>query len=177
MNVIILLLSLLTPYLDKPVQQEPLSAAALTRPASAMLAFQHTQTLTPYLSHFESMADVQLFTTEEELLEQKGLPLSIKNDPWQGCLEYQYEDMSAGICEGKVIYVHVTPYQAQLHGLSINGIELDPKQGNLQDLLGPPDFKAEDWDVYIRGDLALKIYRDQITGEWLGIDLFDGSSS
>ncbi|KGE20970.1 hypothetical protein [Paenibacillus wynnii] len=177
MNVLILLLSLLTPYLEKPAQQEPLSAAAFSRPVSAVFAFQHTQAVTTYINRFESLSDVELFTTEEELIDQKGLPLNIQKDPWQGCLEYQYEELSAGICEGIVLYVHVTPHQAQEHGLSVNGIELDPEKGYIQDLLGAPDFKAEDGDVYIRGSNALKIYRDQVSGKWLGIDLFDGNSS
>ncbi|MDQ0196157.1 hypothetical protein [Paenibacillus wynnii] len=176
MNVLILLLSLLTPYFEKPAQQEPLSAA-YSRPASAVFALQHTQAVTSYINRFESLSDVELFATEEELLEQRGLPLDIKKDPWQGCLEYQYEELSAGICEGIVLYVHVTPYQAREHVLSVNGIELDPEKGDIQDLLGAPDFKAEDGDVYIRGSNALKIYRDQVSGEWLGIDLFDGNSS
>jgi len=160
MNVLILLLSLFSPYLDKPSLQEPLSTAAFSRPTSAILAFQHTQTAASYIDHFESLSDVPLFATEQNLLNQKGLPLNIKEDPWQGCLEYQYEDMSAGICEGIVDYVHVTPHQARVYGLSVNGIELDPEKGNIQDFLGAPDFKAEDGDVYIRGSHALKIYRD-----------------
>ena len=176
MNVLILLLSLLTPYLDKPAQQEPLSTA-FTPPASAVLAFQHSQMPAPSINRFEALADVSLYATEDELLEQKGMPLEVKPDPWQGCQEYQYEDLSAGVCEGIVLYVHVTPYQARHHGLSINGIELNPEQGNLQNLLGSPDFQAEDGDVYIRGNTAVKVYKDQVSGEWLGIDLFDGNSS
>ena len=176
MNVLILLLSLLTPYFDKPAPQVTPSAA-FTRPASAVLAFEHSRTAAPQIDRFESLGNVPLYASEEELLEQKGIPLDIKEDPWQGCLEYQYEDLSAGVCEGTVLYVHVTPYQARQHGLSVNGIEWVPEKGNLQSLLGAPDFQAEDGDVYIRGNAAIKVYKDQDSGEWLGIDLFDGSSS
>ncbi|UQZ33536.1 hypothetical protein C2I18_08265 [Paenibacillus sp. PK3_47] len=114
---------------------------------------------------------------EEELVRVKGEPLSVASDPWQECLEYVYADMSAGICSGAVLYVHVTPEQAGQFGLQLNGREIDPAQDKIRELLGSPDFVAEDGDVYLRGSDALKIYRNAGTGEWAGIDLFDGNSS
>lgn len=177
MNTLILLLGLLSPYFNAPVQQEAFPVAVFSRPAVVQLAFLHAPAATPYISHFDSLAGVRLFSTEQELLDQKGAPLDIVMDPWQGCLEYQYEEMSAGICDGAVLYVHVSPDQARKYGLSINGVELDPAQNNLPEVLGAPDFKAEDGDVYMRGNIALKIYRDTLTGEWQGIDLFDGNLS
>lgn len=59
----------------------------------------------------------------------------------------------------------------------MNEEKLDPARNNFQELLGTPDFVAEDGDVYLRGSAALKIYRNPQTGEWEGIDLFDGNSS
>ncbi|MNO06347.1 hypothetical protein D3C81_2280880 [compost metagenome] len=49
--------------------------------------------------------------------------------------------------------------------------------GNVGELLGTPDYVAEDGDVYIRGSAALKIYRNANSGEWDGIDLFDANAS
>ncbi|WP_410512366.1 hypothetical protein PaeBR_20525 [Paenibacillus sp. BR2-3] len=177
MNIFILLLSLLSPYYSAPAQQESISIDSFSRPASARLAFQNTPVATPYISRFDSLAGVRLFATEDELLQKKGTPLQIVEDPWQGCLEYQYENMSAGVLGSEVLYVHVSPSQAQRYGLFLNEVELDPAKNNLQELLGAPDFKAEDGDVYMRGNTALKIYRDTDTGKWLGIDLFDENSS
>jgi len=176
MNIFILLISLLTSY-SAPAQQDVSSVDALSRPAPARLAFQYSQVATSYISSFDTLAGVRLFSPEEELLEKQGMPVRITQDPWQNCLEYQYNHMSAGICGGYVLYVHVSPAQAQQYGISLNGVRLDPVNNNLEELLGVPDFQAEDGDVYMRGDIALKVYRDTDTGEWLGIDLFDGNSS
>lgn len=176
MNFIILLVSLLSTYVDTPLQQEPFSAV-LSRPASAELTFEQTPNSSPYISRFETLSGTRLFTTEMELLAAKGDPIDIVSDPWQGCMEYQYEDMSAGVCNGAVIYVHVNPTQARMNGLYLNGVEIDPVKNNLREILGSPDFRAEDGDVYMRGSTALKIYRDTESGEWLGVDLFDEYSS
>lgn len=176
MNIIILLLSLLSPYVSPSPPNEMLSAAIPSTPP-VMQAFEHVADYTPYISSFDSMEGVSLYMTESELLLTKGSPLRIVADPWQGCLEYQYEDMSAGLCQGEVLYIHVTPAQAEQYGLELNGMEIDPANHKLRELLGAADFAAEDGDVYLRGNAALKIYRNASTGEWDGIDLFDKNSS
>ncbi|WP_379131339.1 hypothetical protein [Paenibacillus sp. sgz500958] len=178
MNTILLLLGLLTPYLHSSAVDNPFSAAAaFSRPTAIQLAFQHIPPPAEYINDFNDLGGIPLFVSEEEVLKIKGVPQDITKDPFQDCLEYQYKDITAGICDGIVIYVHITPEQAQHYGLFLNGVELDPTKNNLRGLLGSPDFKAEDGDVYMRGNVALKIYRDTITGEWQGIDLFDGNSS
>ncbi len=180
MNIIILLLSLLSPYFNAPAtQSEPIPDVSFTLQPSIDLAFQHdlSSNLNAYISSFDSLAGVPLYATKEELIQAKGKPLNIVNELWEDCLEYQYADMSAGVSNGVVIYVHVTPFQAQQYGLQLSGVEIDPGKGKLSELLGTPDFIAEDGDVYMRGSTALKIYRNLDTGEWDGIDLFDGNSS
>lgn len=177
MNILVLLLSLLSPYLSPSPQKDVVPAALFTVQPQVVLAFEHSLGFNPYIQSFESLAGVSLYMPEEELLRVKGTPLAVTPDPWQECLEYQYADMSAGICNGIVLYVHVTPGQAGQFGLQLNGMEIDPARNNLRELLGSPDFAAEDGDVYLRGSKALKIYRNSQTGEWEGIDLFDGNSS
>lgn len=177
MNIVILLLSLLSPYLTPSPQKEHVPAALFTMQPPVVLAIERSMGVSPYISSFNSLAGASLYMSEEKLLLAKGSPLSIAPDPWQECLEYQYADMSAGVCEGAVLYVHVTPAQAGQYGLQLNEEKLDPARNNFQELLGTPDFVAEDGDVYLRGSAALKIYRNPQTGEWEGIDLFDGNSS
>lgn len=130
-----------------------------------------------YIDDFRSMAGVPLYATEGELLGIKGSPLHMNAEPWQDCVEYQYPDLSAGVCGGSVQYIHVTPQQAQEKGLLLNGLRIDPFRHHIRDLLGSPDFIAEDGDVYMRGNVALKVYRTPGTGAWAGIDLFDGGLS
>ncbi|MNO19922.1 hypothetical protein D3C76_96660 [compost metagenome] len=177
MNVILLLLSLLSPYFSASLQKENVSAAWLFPQPPVVLSFEHSANTNPYISRFDSLAGVSLYMPLEELLQVKGKPLAVNPDPWQGCEEYHYADMSAGICEGAVLYVHVTPYQAGQYGLYLNGRRIEPHKNNPAEVLGIPDFVAEDGDVYMRGSTALKIYRNSQTGEWDGIDLFDGNSS
>lgn len=177
MNIFVLLLSLLSPYFSPSAQNESVPAALFTVQPQVVLAFEHSLGFSPYIESFESLAGVSLYMPEEELLRVKGTPLAVTPDPWQECLEYVYADVSAGICNGLVLYVHVTPEQAGHFGLQLNEWEINPAQDNIRELLGSPDFVAEDGDVYLRGNDALKIYRNAQTGEWEGIDLFDGSSS
>ncbi|OMF85299.1 hypothetical protein [Paenibacillus sp. FSL R7-0273] len=177
MNVIILLFSLLSSYMSPSAQREEVPAAFFSMEPQAVLAFERHTVPDPYISSFDSLAGAALFTSTEELLLNKGTPLNIAPDPWQECLEYHYADMTAGICGGIVTYVHVDPAQAGLYGLRLNGVSLNPAADNVRELLGNPDFIADDGDVYIRGSAALKIYRNPFTGEWDGIDLFDANAS
>lgn len=176
MNMILLLMSLLSPYFSASPQKE--TAAAWLYPQSQVVqSFGHSVNVSPYIGSFNSLAGVSLYMPLEELLQVKGSPLAVTPDPWQGCREYHYADMSAGICEGAVLYVHVTPTEARQYGLYLNDQRIEPHRNNLIEILGTPDFVAEDGDVYMRGSTALKIYRNSQTGEWDGIDLFDGNSS
>lgn len=177
MNVIILLFSLLSSYVASSGEQEHVPAAFFSVQPEVVLAFEHSVALSPRINSFDSLAGASLYMSKEELLLAKGTPLNIAPDPWQECLEYQYADMSAGICEGAVTYIHVTPAQAGQYGLKLNGETLNPANNNVGELLGTPDFVAEDGDVYIRGNAALKIYRNSQSGEWDGIDLFDANAS
>ncbi|WP_054943445.1 hypothetical protein [Paenibacillus ihuae] len=177
MNVIILILSLLSSYVASPGEQEHVPAAFFSVQPEVVLAFEHSVALSPRINSFDSLAGASLYMSKEELLLAKGTPLNIAPDPWQECLEYQYADMSAGICEGVVTYIHVTPAQAGQYGLKLNEEALNPANSHAGELLGTPDYVAEDGDVYIRGSAALKIYRNAHSGEWDGIDLFDANAS
>ncbi|WNS42977.1 hypothetical protein [Paenibacillus sp. MMS20-IR301] len=176
MKFLVLLLSLLSPFISVPPQEETVPAALSAADQPVMLALGHGFSAETYISRFDSLAGVSLYMTEEALLLAKGEPLQIAPDPWGGCLEYQYADITAGICDGIILYVHASPAQAEQFGLMLNGLQLNPLAGNLQELLGAPDFRAEDGDVYIRGSAALKVYRNAGTGGFDGIDLFDGNS-
>ncbi|NJJ42265.1 hypothetical protein [Paenibacillus apii] len=184
MNVWILLFGLLSPLFaaDSSAPNAPMNADGFGFGYQAVLAAHNAAQETgdsenKFIRSFESLAGVSLYSSEEELTARKGQPLSIVPDPWQDSLEYRYADMSAGVSDGVVVYVHVSPQQARDYGLRLNGIRIDPVNDTLQETLGSPDFVAEDGDVYMRGSTALKIYRSQKTGQWDGIDLFDEYSS
>lgn len=177
MNLFILLLSLMSNYMSAPVQAEIPPAAPYTAvQPPAMFAYGHHTSADPYISSFDSLSGIRLYVTEEELVQTKGRPLQIADDPMAGCREYQYADVSAGVCGGAVLYIHASPSQAAEYGLIMNGQPLNPRTMNARDVLGTPDFQAEDGDVYLRGSTALKIYRNLDTGAWDGLDIFDANS-
>jgi hypothetical protein len=174
MNIIILLFSLLSPYFDASPQLTPIST--FSDQPKTVLTFEYSSETSPSINRFDSLQGVALYATKEELLLAKGDPLAVTNDPLQGTEEYQYADVTVGVGEGYVLYVHVSPSQAQQFGLQVNGVGIDPMKDNVQSTLGKPYFIAEDGDVYMRGNNALKIYRN-LAGEFEGIDLFDSISS
>ncbi|QUL54245.1 hypothetical protein KDC22_28695 [Paenibacillus tritici] len=177
MKMVILLLSLLSPFISAPPQDETIPAEPYTSvQLPVTFAFGHNLSTDSYISSFDSLSGISLYMPEDSLLRTKGTPLQIAPDPWADCLEYQYADVSAGVCGGVVLYVHASPSQAEQYGLKLNDRQLNPQTMNVQDILGAPDFEAEDGDVYIRGTAALKIYRNMDSGEWNGLDLFDGNS-
>lgn len=181
MNVILLVFGLLSSYIypsssaslfsDSAVSSaSPYGLLGLSPPAYEAAADNETAA---YIPAFTSLGGVRLFATEAELTRQKGAPRSVSKELWQGCLEYRYDDLDAGICGGVVRYIHVSPAQAARYGLDVSGTEIDPLRDRLEDVLGSPDFRAEDGNVYLRGEAALKVYLDPATGGWAGIDLFD----
>ncbi|MNO41102.1 hypothetical protein D3C76_312660 [compost metagenome] len=174
MNIFILLFSLLSPYFDASPQLA--SVSTFIEQPKSVLAFEYVSETSPSIDRFDSLQGVTLYATKEELLLTKGNPLTVTNDPLQGTEEYQYVDVTVGVGEGFVLYVHVSPTQAQQFGLQVNGVGIDPVKDNVQSTLGKPYFIAEDGDVYMRGNNALKIYRN-LAGEFEGIDLFDSISS
>ncbi|WP_340025811.1 hypothetical protein MHI24_11835 [Paenibacillus sp. FSL K6-1096] len=178
MNLFILLLSLFSYYMSAPAAQAEIPPAApyTSVQPPVTFAYGHYAPADPYISSFDSLSGIRLYITEEELVQAKGAPLLTADDPMAGCLEYQYADVSAGVCGGVVLYIHASPAQAAEYGLMLNGQPLNPLTMNVQEVLGAPDFQAEDGDVYLRGSAALKIYRNPDTGAWDGLDLFDANS-
>lgn len=177
MNLFILLLSLLSSYMSVPARADipPAAPSASVQPP-VMFAYGHHASADPYISSFDSLSGIRLYMTKEELVQAKGAPLQTADDPMAGCLEYQYADVSAGVCADMVLYVHASPSQAAAYGLMLNGQPLNPRTMNVQAVLGTPDFESEDGEVYLRGSAALKIYRNLDTGAWDGLDLFDANS-
>lgn len=175
MDVVMLLMKLFTFYVS-PSTIDMVPASMFDTPQVA-LAFENHAEENAYIRHFEALSGVTLYMPLDTLLDIKGAPLDITADPWQDSLEYHYADLSVGVAGSSVIYIHVEPEQARQYGLSINETLLDPVNNNLQELLGKPDFVADDGDVYLRGNAALKIYRNMQTGIWEGIDLFDANLS
>jgi len=123
---------------------------------------------------FETVNDISLWDRKEELFNKKGEALRVNEIPITGCTEYVYDEMIVGICDDLVSYVHV---DASFGTFRVNGIDISISEKGMTDTLGVPQFYAEDGEVYIRGEQAIKVYKDSLTGTIQGVDFFDESSS
>ncbi|MNJ34185.1 hypothetical protein D3C77_288850 [compost metagenome] len=116
------------------------------------------------------MGDVTLYDDRESVVRKKGKPLSVNKNVYSGYTEYQYKDITVGLYEDMVYYVHI---DASPEKIKVNGKWLVLHKQELKQAFGEPDFEAEDGDVYIRDLAAIKIYRDPATKAIVGVDLFD----
>lgn len=123
---------------------------------------------------FETVNDISLWDRKENLFNKKGEALQVNEIPITGCTEYVYDEMTVGICDDLVSYVHI---DASFGTFRVNGIDITISEKGMTDTLGVPQFYAEDGEVYIRGEQAIKVYKDSLTGTIQGVDFFDESSS
>lgn len=175
LNVLFLLLGLLYPYTNV----NSVAAEELTQPTMKLALWQSPS---PALSSeiedigvhtmdsLESMNDISLNDDLRAVVEKKGKPDAIVHDRYTGYTEYRYEDITVGLYDDLVYYVHA---DSAPENIKINGVWVSLQEKSLLQVFGEPDFLAEDGDVYTRGPVALKIYRDPSSREIVGVDLFD----
>ncbi|WHX48437.1 hypothetical protein QNH46_20550 [Paenibacillus woosongensis] len=170
LNMMLLLLGLLTAFPD----HTPATVDSIPR-LPVKLAQAQQSNLKP-ITEFESMGEVSLFDDRDSVIRKKGKPLSINKDVYSGYTEYQYKDITVGLSEDFVYYVHVD-VDASAEGcpgkIQLNGQWLPLQKQEIAQALGEPDLKAEDGDVYIRDLAAVKIYRHPATKAIVGVDMFD----
>ncbi|MCG7380288.1 hypothetical protein MH215_25260 [Paenibacillus sp. ACRSA] len=125
---------------------------------------------------FRTLNDISLEDNMHQMLYHKGQPMDIKEDPYLGCPEFAFQDVKVGLCEdtGEIQYIHIDASQERFK-LNQQWIDMDIR--SIQEVLGDPYVIAEDGEVYIRGDQALKVYLKSGTDQIEGIDLFDATLS
>ncbi|WP_208643808.1 hypothetical protein [Paenibacillus barcinonensis] len=125
---------------------------------------------------FETLNGVSLEDQKAELLARMGEPSAIQEDPYLGCDEFNFDDVQVGICEdtGTIQYVHV---KGSHDHWSLNGTVIPMQMDAIHQALGQPHYIAEDGEVYLRGQYAIKVYMKPGSGEVEGIDLFDDTAS
>lgn len=122
---------------------------------------------------FETVNDISLQHRKEDVIQIKGEPVQVNEIPFLGCTEYEYADATIGICDDWVGYVHV---DFSVGTFRINGHNISINEKSITEALGASQFSAEDGEVYIKGDQAIKVYLDPFTRTIQGIDFFDGTS-
>ncbi|MDK8193658.1 hypothetical protein QP794_26605 [Paenibacillus sp. UMB7766-LJ446] len=128
------------------------------------------------VQHFRTLNDISLDDSIDDILANKGQPVHKEHDPYLGCPEYEFKDVTVGLCEdtGVVNYVHIDAYEKRLK-LNQEWIDMDIE--DIRDALGKPYYVAEDGEVFLRGSQALKVYMKPGSNQIEGIDLFDESVS
>ncbi|QLG38480.1 hypothetical protein MKY42_27805 [Paenibacillus sp. FSL W7-1088] len=128
------------------------------------------------VQHFRTLNDISLDDSMNDMLANKGQPVHKELDPYLGCPEYQFKDVTVGFCEdtGVVNYVHIDASEKRL---KLNQEWIDMNIEAIRDVLGKPYDVAEDGEVFLRGSQALKVYMKPGSNHIEGIDLFDESAS
>lgn len=125
---------------------------------------------------FRTLNGVSLEDEKHEVLVKSGEPIDIKKDPYLGCPEYHFRDVHVGICKdtGIIQYVHV---DGSREDLKVNGKSIPMHIDAIHQALGKPYYTAEDGEVYVRGQYAIKVYMQPGSSEIEGVDFFDDTVS
>lgn len=122
----------------------------------------------------ESVNGITLWDDKETVVSKLGSPLSVEQDEFFPELEVlHYEGMEVGVEGGLVRYAAVP---GTAGSITIDDKVLEVSVQAFEQVLGPPDFTAEDGLVYQRGANALKLYLGQ-SGEIIVIRYFHTSST
>ncbi|RUT28942.1 hypothetical protein EJP77_16175 [Paenibacillus zeisoli] len=124
------------------------------------------------VNEFNTLSDISLSDQTKDVISKKGKPDKVTRDKLTGYTEYHYKDVTVGLYDDQVYYVHLG---ANAKEMKVNKQWIALQSSSLNRAFGPADYTAEDGDVYTRGYSAIKIYRDA-AGAILGIDLFDAAA-
>ncbi|MCM3207592.1 hypothetical protein M3637_24455 [Paenibacillus illinoisensis] len=122
--------------------------------------------------HFQTLNGISLDDSKGHIISEKGQPLHKKADPYLGCPEYEFNDVKVGLCEdtGEIQYIHIDGAEERL---KLNQQWIDMNVESIRQVLGEPYVVAEDGEVYLRGNQAIKVYIKPGTGQIDGVDLFE----
>ncbi|GAB6992418.1 hypothetical protein [Paenibacillus pini] len=176
LKVIAIMLGMLSPLTYMSVAQPDINhlyAQSAVQQAAYQVPVNQAVQRSISMKSFETMNGISLYDRKQDVLTKRGKPIQIKPDPITGCSEYQYKDATVGVCDGMVNYIHV-PLSSQK--MQVNGAWIQLQQDKIINTLGKPQYIAEDGQVFIRGDRAIKVYSDPDTGALQGVDFFDSAS-
>ncbi|NMI05932.1 hypothetical protein HF638_18295 [Paenibacillus sp. SZ31] len=176
MKLLLVMFSVISPFSVQPVAvpaAHDMQWTAMEEKASEVtLAVDRSETF----QHFRTLNGVSLDDSMNELLAKKGQPVHKKEDPYLGCPEYHFQDVKIGLCEDTDVihYVHI---DASEDHIKLNGKRIEMNIEAIHQALGKPYYVAEDGEVFLRGDQALKVYMKSGSSQIDGIDLFDDTVS
>ncbi len=176
MKLLLVMFSVISPFSVQPAAvpaAHDMQWTAMEKKASEVtLAVDRSETF----QHFRTLNGISLDDTMNDLLAKKGQPVYKQEDPYLGCPEYQFHDVKVGLCEDTDViqYVHIDPSE---NHIMLNGKKIDLNMEAIHHALGKPYYVAEDGEVFLRGDQAIKVYMKSGSQQIEGIDLFDDTVS
>ncbi|WP_145325807.1 hypothetical protein [Paenibacillus xylanexedens] len=176
MKLLLVMFSVISPFSVQPAAvpaAHEMQWTAMEEKASEVtLAVDRSETF----QHFRTLNGISLNDTMNDLLAKKGQPGHKQEDPYLGCPEYHFHDVKVGLCEDTDIiqYVHI---DASENHFMLNGEKIELNIEAIHQALGKPYYVAEDGEVFLRGDQALKVYMKSGSSQINGIDLFGDTVS
>ncbi|USB32625.1 hypothetical protein [Paenibacillus sp. YPG26] len=175
LSAILLLIGLLSP-LNGPsatAQDQVINSAARPDSSQVMQAsYSHSGIKSERVDEFDTLSDISLSDQTKDVIGKKGKPDKVTHDKLTGYTEYHYKDVTVGLYDDQVYYVHLG---AKVKEMKVNEQWIALQPSALERALGPADYIGQDGEVYTRGYSAIKIYRDA-QGAVQGIDLFDSAA-
>ncbi|WP_433944104.1 hypothetical protein [Paenibacillus sp. SN-8-1] len=175
LNAMLLLIGLLSPLNGPlPTAHDKVMNLSIQSDASQVVqaSSSHIGTRSERVGEFDTLNDISLSDQLKDVTGKKGKPDRVTHDKLTGYTEYHYKDVTVGLFEDQVYYVHLG---ANVKEMKVNKQWIALQSASLNRAFGPADYVAEDGEVYTRGYSAIKIYRDP-TGNVQGIELFDSSA-
>ncbi|NQX70168.1 hypothetical protein HQN90_28930 [Paenibacillus alba] len=127
------------------------------------------------LTSLVSLEGISLEDNTADVTAKKGAPLTTVEDPqFIGETIYQYPDVNVGFYEDVVAFVQVP---ARAGRIQINDQEIPLTLTDVKQLLGEPDFVAEDGVVFQRKEALIKLFMQPDTQDLISIDYYHLSST
>ncbi|ASR45956.1 hypothetical protein [Paenibacillus kribbensis] len=167
MKILLLVAGLLTPFSGQDTVHQTVSPQAAGHMVRAVQTFPDHHAVP---ADFHTLNGVSLEDTRADVLKKLGKPLRIKKDLLQLSTEYQYPDVIVGMRGDVVSYVHVDPAAGRIQ---VNDEWLPLKRQTLDQALGGSQFTAEDGEVYVRGQRAIKVFTDETSDKPKYVEFFD----
>ncbi|MET3209150.1 UNVERIFIED_CONTAM: hypothetical protein ABIC26_002091 [Paenibacillus sp. PvR008] len=167
MKILLLAAGLLTPFSGQDTVQQAVS------PHTAGHVVRAVQTIpakNAVPADFHTLNGISLDDTRMDVLKKRGKPLRVKKDMLLLSTEYQYPDVVVGLRDDMVSYVHVDPAAGRI---KVNDEWLPLKRQTLDKALGGSQFTAEDGEVYVRGQRAIKVFMDESSDQPKYVEFFD----
>ncbi|MCM3130405.1 hypothetical protein ACFQ3J_23120 [Paenibacillus provencensis] len=166
LRMLVLMLALTAPFSVQPVTMQGASTLnPSVEPAAERASLASDKKVT-----FDTVNDISLYDTAEDLVDKCGQPVNIEHNRLLGSEEYIYGDMRVGINNGIVHYVQVDKNASYL---KVNNEYMEMNPSSIRATLGEPDFVAQDGEVYVRDHHAVKVYMNPDNGRLQHVEFFD----